>query len=123
MALEKVLDTNAVLYFLGGRLAESLPEGRYLLSVVAEMELLSYPSLDAREEERIRAFLSEVTLVELTREVREVAIQLRSQHGLRLPDAIIAATAQTLRAEWLTNDRKLLRIPELSCRRLRLKEN
>lgn len=123
MALEKVLDTNAVLYFLGGRLAESLPEGRYLLSVVTEMELLSYPSLDAREEERIRAFLSEVTLVELTREVREVAIQLRSQHGLGLPDAIVAATAQTLRAELLTNDRKLLRIPELSCRRLQLKEN
>lgn len=46
MALNRVLDTNAVLYLLGGRLAEPLPEGRYFASVMTEMELLSYPLLD-----------------------------------------------------------------------------
>lgn len=122
MALKLVLDTNAVLYLLGGRLAEPLPEGRYFASVITEMELLSYPSLDAAEEERVREFLTEIALIELTQEVKEAAIRIRRQHALKLPDAIISATALTLEAELATSDRDLLRIPELACRRLQLRE-
>jgi len=43
--MNKVLDTNTVLYLLGGRLAESLPEAYYFISVITEIELLSYPLL------------------------------------------------------------------------------
>jgi rRNA-processing protein FCF1 len=31
-----LLDTNVVLYFLGGRLVNSLPVGQYLVSVITE---------------------------------------------------------------------------------------
>ncbi len=44
--MRRVLDTNVALYLLGGRLAEHLPEGEYSISVITEMELLSYPDLD-----------------------------------------------------------------------------
>ena len=40
-----VLDTNAVLYFLAGRLAEPLPQANFYVSVITEIELLSYPLL------------------------------------------------------------------------------
>lgn len=40
-----VLDTNIVLYLLGGRLAHPLPDGTYFLSVMSELELLAYPDL------------------------------------------------------------------------------
>jgi len=43
--VRRLLDTNAVLYLLGGRLAESLEIGHYYVSVISEMELLSYPKL------------------------------------------------------------------------------
>lgn len=39
------LDTNVVLYFLGGRLVNPLPSGQYFISVITEIELLSYPSI------------------------------------------------------------------------------
>lgn len=117
-----LLDTNAVLYFLGDRLAEPLPQGRYLLSVISEMELLSYPSLTADEEDAIREFLSEVTVVDLTSEIRDAAIELRRSQKLKLPDAIIAATAQYLKSELLTNDRRLAKVSNLTCRALKLKE-
>jgi hypothetical protein len=55
-----VLDTNTVLYILGGRLAEALPEAHYLVSVITEMELLSYRRLASSDEEQIRQFLSRV---------------------------------------------------------------
>ncbi len=40
-----VLDTNTVLYLLGGRLVRPLPDGTYFLSVMSELELLAYPEL------------------------------------------------------------------------------
>ncbi len=33
-----LLDTNIILYLLGGRLAEPLPEGNYYVSVMTEIE-------------------------------------------------------------------------------------
>jgi len=119
--LSALLDTNAILYLLGGRVAEPLPAGQYYVSVISEIELLSYPLLDAAEEDRIRSFLSEAALIELTPSVRTAAIELRRQHKLKVPDAIIAASALTLGVELLTNDPHLLRIPALQCRSLRLK--
>lgn len=37
-----VLDTNAALYFLAGRLAQALPQAEFYVSVITEMELLSF---------------------------------------------------------------------------------
>jgi len=116
-----LLDTNTVLYLLGGRLASPLAPGEYCLSVISEMELLSYPSLDERAEQQIRSFLSTVSVIGLSDQVREAAIRLRRQTGLRLPDAIVAATAVVLDAEVLTNDLDLLRVAGLRARSLPLK--
>jgi hypothetical protein len=51
-----VLDTNIILYFLGGRLADPLPAGAYAISVISELELLAYPGLISSEEQRVRDF-------------------------------------------------------------------
>ena len=120
MVLKRVLDTNAILYLLGGRLAKPLPEGEYYVSVISEMELLSYPLLHQSDLAKIQDFLADVKVVPLTNEVKDAAVRLRRQHGLKLPDAIIAATAMTLGARLLSNDAKLLRIPGLAAQEVRL---
>lgn len=119
--MKRVLDTNAILYLLGGKLAQPLPPARYFISVISEMELLSYPSLDAEALAQIRSFLSEVSVVQLTEDIRELAVDLRRQHGLKLPDAIVAATALSLHAQLVTNDTRLLRVSGLTCQRVELK--
>ena len=118
--MKSLLDTNIILYLLGGKLAGSLGTGQYYVSVISEIELLSYPSLNSEAESQIRSFLSNITLVNLTQEVKESAIRLRRRHNLKLPDAIIAASALTLDAEILTNDLQLLRIPGIRTRTLPL---
>lgn len=102
-----LLDTNVVLYFLGGRLVNPLPSGQYFVSVITEIELLSYPSLGSDEEVQIRDFLTKITVVGIDSNIKELAIAFRKQHRLRLPDAIIAATAQPLNATLFTNDVRL----------------
>ena len=102
-----LLDINVVLYFLGGRLTNPLPSGQYFVSVITEIELLSYPSLSPNEEVQIRDFLSKITVFGIESNIKELAIALRKQYRLRLPDAIIAATAQSLNATLFTNDVRL----------------
>lgn len=108
-----LLDTNVVLYFLGGRLTNPLPSGQYFVSVITEIELLSYPSLSSDEEVRIRDFLAKIIVVELESSIKDLAITFRKQYRLRLPDAIIAATAQVLKATLFTNDVRLANLAEI----------
>ncbi|MDJ1177469.1 hypothetical protein PJF56_01195 [Roseofilum sp. BLCC_M91] len=56
-----LLDTNVVLYYLGNRLRDPLPMGKYLVSVITEIELLSYPNLSESEEFIVRDFLNNIT--------------------------------------------------------------
>ena len=115
-----VLDTNIVLYLLGGRLAQPLPAGEYAVSVITEMELLSFPGLKPAEETAVKQFLANVTLIELTAPVRAIAINLRRSHRLKLPDAAVAASAVSLGAELLTNDEAIVRTPGVKGRSLPL---
>jgi predicted nucleic acid-binding protein len=116
-----VLDTNVILYFLGGRLAEPLPAGPYAISVISELELLAYPSLVASEEQRIRTFLADIAVTDLTQAIKDHAVDLRKRYSLKLPDAIVAATALALEATLLTNDQRLLLLTEVPARMLPVK--
>lgn len=116
-----VLDTNIALYFLGGRLDEPLPSGPYAISIITELELLSFPGISESEERDIRAFAQAVDCVPLNDDVKEHAIRIRRTHGLRLPDAIIAATAIVHQATLLTNDSKIVTRGVVTTMSLRLR--
>jgi predicted nucleic acid-binding protein len=109
-----VLDTNVALYYLGGRLINPLPEGQYFVSVITEIELLSYPSLSFEQEVLIRDFLTNVTVVGVDSNIKYLAIALRKTYRLKLPDAVVAATAKFLNAMLLTNDIKLTNLTEIN---------
>lgn len=108
-----LLDTNVALYVLSGRLSAPLPVGHYGVSVITEMELLVWPSLTPPEEARVQAFLQTVILCELTPATRQQAVRLRRSERLKLPDAIICATALEHQVELQTNDQRLLTVPGL----------
>jgi predicted nucleic acid-binding protein len=116
-----LLDTNVALYLLGGRIAESLPLGEYGISVITEMELLAYPTLTAEEGNHVRQFITNLTLCELSPAIRLRAVALRRAERLKLPDAIICATAIECGVELWTNDTRLSKVVGLRCRNVRLK--
>ncbi|MCX7825513.1 MAG: type II toxin-antitoxin system VapC family toxin [Verrucomicrobiae bacterium] len=115
------LDTNVPFYLLGGRLAEPLPAGDYGISVIKEMELLAYPTLTPEEEDHVRQFIANLAICELTPTVRLRAVALRRAERLKLPDAIICATAIEHGVELWTNDTRLASVAGLRCRVVRLK--
>jgi predicted nucleic acid-binding protein len=115
-----LLDTNVALYLLGGRLAAPLPTGSYGVSVITEMELLAWPSLTAEEEKRVREFLAQLVVCELTPSIRARAVELRKEHHLKLPDAVVCATALEFGVELWTNDTTLAKVPGLTSRAVKL---
>jgi len=119
--MRAVLDTNAVIYLQKGLLAEDLPIGEYFISVITEMELLSFAGLDELQQDWLNRFLADLEIIGLDNDVKQIAIELRRQHHLRLPDAIIVASAITYNAVLFTNDKGLTGIPDLQVRNLALR--
>lgn len=115
-----VLDTNSALYLLGGRLAEPLPAGQYAISVITELELLAYSALTPEGTQAIQALLQDLPIVDLIAPIKQHAIRLRREHRLKLPDAIIVATAIHLKAVLISHDRQLHNVPGLAVRTLTL---
>ncbi|CAK0760605.1 Ribonuclease VapC [Gammaproteobacteria bacterium] len=118
--MQFVLDTNAVIYLQKGLLAEALSPGNYGISVITEMELLAFTGLDSTQLFWLRRFLDAMVLIDLDREVRTCAIELRKNYRLKLPDAIVAASAITRNATLISNDTQLARIAGLRLQVLRL---
>ncbi len=117
-----VLDTNVVIYAQKGVLTEPLPVGRHSVSIITEIELLSFPSLTSEQEAALHELLADVTVVGIDEAVKQRCIDLRRHFRLRIPDAIIAATALTLDAELLTNDTTLSQVTNLQCRAIPVKQ-
>ena len=116
-----LLDTNIVVYLQKGILLEALPVAQYAISVITEMELRSYPTLTESQEQWLQRLLNEIQTIGLTDAIKEEAIKLRKEHLLKLPDAVICATAITEEALLITNDKRLHEIKGLDCKALALK--
>ena len=79
-------------------------------SAVTRMELLGYPNITSDEERLISDRLSKFTYLSISSEVEDLAIALRRTRKLKLPDALIAATAIHYGLESLTLDQALLAV-------------
>lgn len=112
----KVLaDTNTLIYLLNGDLhiKSLLADKEILVSCISEIELRSYPGLSATEKKVIRNFLSECIIIELDQEIKELTIELRESKKIKLPDAIIAASALYWQVPLFTADKGFRKIEAL----------
>jgi predicted nucleic acid-binding protein len=95
-----VFDTNILIdYLLGKEPAREelarFPEAR--ISAVTWIEVM-VGARDVDEENQLRLFLSRFELIVLDATVAETAAMLRSVYRLRLPDAVIWASARISRS-------------------------
>jgi predicted nucleic acid-binding protein len=94
--------------FLNKRIP-SLPLGDLFISVITRMEILAKPDHTAESEKEARDFLKKVIVVPLLGTIERTATSIRREGSprLKLPDAIVAATALVLDAQLITADEKL----------------
>ena len=74
------------------------------VSVIVKLELLKYPAITPYEEQIINEFLKLVPIISINSAIEDETIKLSRHSKLKLPDAIIGATAVVYDAEVVTRD-------------------
>lgn len=115
-----LLDTNAVVSLLAGNrdLSAKLEKAEYVgVSIITYLEFLAFNGLSASDRDCFAAFCERVQIEPLTIDdssLLQQALDLRSRYRLKLPDAIIGATALSHKALLITNDSHFSDIPTLT---------
>jgi len=108
-------DTNILIYFLEGNPQyEMLADEVSAISVISEIEMLGHTGIATDQAKIIREFLDSFEIFELTPGIKEIAISLKQQQRLKLPDAVIAATAIYHDLVLFTSDRDFKKIKGLN---------
>jgi predicted nucleic acid-binding protein len=97
-----------VLDFMGNRLSvkaqkivASIMNAEINLSVISKMELLGFTKV----EQDLRDFVISANVIGIDEEVVDITIDMRRLYKIKLPDAIIAATAQCYGLTLVTADK------------------
>jgi len=103
-------DTNILIDFLNGVTEAQIATAPYsirLISRITWMEVLAGVK-DTPGEDIARSFLAQFEIVELSADVAEAALTLRRHHvpKLKLPDAIILASARMHGSRLITRNHK-----------------
>ena len=104
--MKALFDSNILIDYLLGReeaAAEFARHHEKLISVVTWMEILA-GAKTAEHEDVVDMFLRDFRVIEITRLIARDAVALRRARKLRLPDAIIWASARAESALLVTRD-------------------
>jgi hypothetical protein len=106
--VKSLFDTNILIDYLGGvepARTEIARARERFISIVTWMEVLA-GAHDADEEDVIDMFLRDFTVVDLTRRIARDAVEIRRTYRMRLPDAIVWASARSESAVLVTRNTK-----------------
>ncbi len=103
-----LIDTNILVDYLNGIEQAKTELDRYsdkAISLITWMEVMVGATPET--EEIMRGFLSSFVNLPIDERVAAVAVALRKQHKIKLPDAIVWATAQVNRCLLVTRNTKV----------------
>ena len=111
--LRLLLDTNVIIDFLKQKndafdLTPLILQHECFISVIVKLELLKYPAITSVEEYIINNFLDLLPIMPLDAVIEKETIKLSRSTKLKLPDAIIGATAIAYSARLVTRDPHLI---------------
>lgn len=116
-------DSNIAIYYLQQQfpktaelLVDNLAkESRPAISAISEIELLCWKTATDSDLIVLNEFISDCIVIELEQAIKLKAAEIRKKYNIKLPDAIIAATAIVYGLKLVTrNEKDFTQIEELS---------
>ena len=109
-----LIDNNAFSNFFSGLYTEKemnfmadVLDQTPIISVITEIEALSWISSDKAKEQIVKDFIQDSTVLALTPAIVSQCISIRRSRKIKTPDAIIAATAIVHNLTIITSDSDL----------------
>lgn len=114
--IDLFVDTNILVNLAEGKkeVDQYLEGNNLFVSVISEIELLGWHKITNQQKNFFQRLLNECTLIGLINPVKELAIELKQKHRIKLPDSVIAASAIHLEIPLLTQDRDFEKIKNLN---------
>ncbi len=121
MAKSYLIDTSAVIKYLNGSLSENnldfidrIIEEEVYLSFISEIELQVWNPPNEDDMVVYRDFVANSDILSINSNIISETIKIRKSHLLKLPDAVIAATAVTYNLILIAdNDKDFLKVDAL----------
>lgn len=112
MGINYLWDTNTVIYYLQQQFplsAEKFIDDMLLteqpvISAITEIELLCWKAISKNDLEVLHNFINEALVMELEQSIKIKTAEIRKAYRIKLPDAIIAATALIYNLTLLTRN-------------------
>jgi predicted nucleic acid-binding protein len=101
MGINYLWDTNTAIYFLqqqfpinAEKYIDSILQTNIpVISAITEIELLCWKTASENDLKVLNNFIQDATVIELEQEIKSKTAEIRKANKIKLPDAIIAATA------------------------------
>ncbi|MGQ7854014.1 type II toxin-antitoxin system VapC family toxin [Pedobacter sp. WC2501] len=101
MGINYLWDTNTIIYFLQRQFTSTAEKfidnivstNQPAISAITEIELLCWKTATENDLLILRNFIKDSYVYELSQEIKNQTVEIRKYYNLKLPDAIIAATA------------------------------
>ena len=105
--MKALLDTNILIDYLNGVEQARTEIEQYqhpAISIITWMEVMI--GVNAGEKSQIESFLAQFDLIKIDLKIARKAVEIRQANSIKLPDAIIWASAKILRALLVTRNTK-----------------
>ena len=101
MGINYLWDTNTAIYFLqqqfpinAEKYIDSILQTNIpVISAITEIELLCWKTASENDLKVLNNFIQDATVIELEQEIKSKTAEIRKANKIKLPNAIIAATA------------------------------
>lgn len=121
MAATYLIDSNAIIDYLGGKLSHSgmlfmnqVVDNVPQVSIITQIEVLGFKTSE-NVYQILTDFFADTNVFILDQDVAKRTVELRMNHNIKLPDAIIAATALVNGLDLITrNVSDFQKIPHLA---------
>lgn len=112
MGVKYLWDTNTAIYYLqkqfppdAEKFVDSLLQtGQPAISAITEIELLCWKTATEKDILVLRNFINDALVIELEQSIKLKTAEVRKTNKIKLPDAIIAATALVYDLELITRN-------------------
>jgi predicted nucleic acid-binding protein len=117
-----VVDTNIPLYIIGGiKQTKKISEANLFISEMTEIEMLGNKDISEIQFRNRTNIIDNCLIINMSTRIKRMTIGLKQKYNIKVPDAIIAATAIYLDLPFVTADKGFKKIQELDLQLLDLK--